>query len=696
MECFFNPKGIALVGATANPRKGGYAILNNLKAGFKGGIYPVNPRYQAIEGIPCYPSVADVPDPVDLAISFVPAKGVPAVIQGCADRGIQGVMIESGGFAEAGESGRAIQEEVAAIAQNAGIRLWGPNCMGLVDTINRYVFSFVTPTIWESLTPGNVSLVVQSGMLSGAFLIDLMTHATMGISKVCSIGNKMDVDECELLKYLMADRLTRVIGLYLESFPRGREFVSLCRRSEKPIVVLKGGKSRGGAAAAMSHTASLAGNHAVIAGALAQAGVIEASDFKELTDLCRALDYFPRIPASHEGGRIGIITYTGGAGIVSADFLEQHGLALAELSPQSRAAIQKVFPDWMAVANPVDLWPGVERYGAEAAYGAAMEALCRDPGVDGILVHLFSGGFNLNPDLAAISRAVRASGKPVMAWLLGERTSARSSQIKAQEHGIPVFREMHRSVECMAAVFGHHQLRVQRNPELPRQAALALGPEHLALLEETGGRLDEYQAKRILAGCEIPVVEEQIAESAERVADFARAHGFPLVLKGLVPGEAHKTETGRVRLNLHSPAAAQEAYFELERSMSEEGRVLVQPQLEGEIELIAGLIQDPQFGPCVMCGLGGVFAEVLEDVAFAVAPLSESEALALLGRLKSRQVLDGFRGAPPADKQALARILVALGDLGAAYPRIREIDINPLILVRGRPVAVDAFIRLAD
>ncbi len=696
MECFFNPKGIALVGATANPDKGGYAILNNIKAGFKGGLYPVNPRYSEIEGLPCYPSVADVPDPVDLAISFVPAKMVPAVIQGCADRGIKGVMIESGGFAEAGESGRAIQQEVAAIAQKAGIRLWGPNCMGLVDTINRYIFSFVTPTIWDSLTPGNVSLVVQSGMLSGAFLIDLMTHATMGISKVCSIGNKMDVNECELLEYLMADPLTRVIGLYLESLPRGRDFVSLCRRSEKPIVVLKGGKSRGGAAAAMSHTASLAGNHAVIEGALAQAGVIEASDFKELTDLCRALDYFPGVPAGQEGGRIGIITYTGGAGIVSADFLEKYGLSLAELSPQSRAAIQTVFPDWMAVSNPVDLWPGVERYGAAATYGAAMEALCRDPGVDGILVHLFSGGFNLNPDLEAISRAVRESGKPVMAWLLGDRISARSSQIKAQENGIPVFREMHRSVECMAAVFRHHRLREQRTPEIPAPASPDLSPETATLLTEAGAWLDEYRAKRILADWGIPVVDEQIAESAETVADFARSHGFPLVMKGLVPGEAHKTEKGRVKLHINSPEAAQDAYFELTQAMGEPGRVLVQPQLEGTLELIAGLIQDPQFGPCVMCGLGGVFAEVLEDVAFAVAPLSEAEALALLGRLKSHAVLDGFRGALPADKQALARILVALGDLGAGHPRIREIDINPLILVRGRPVAVDALIRLAS
>ena len=290
MEFFFKPRGVAIIGASASPVKGGHFILKNVMKGFKGGIYPVNPGYAEIEGLPCYPTVADVPDPVDLAIIFVPGPGVPAIVGMCAERGIPGVMIESAGFAEAGDSGGGLQEQLIAIGKETGIRIWGPNCMGLVDAVNKQVFSFVLPAIWEGgLTTGDVSLVVQSGMLSAGFLIDIMSHGTMGISKACSIGNKADVDECDILEYLIDDPDTGVIGFYLESIRKGRRFVGLAQRSTKPIVMLRGGKSRTGARAAVSHTASLAGNSAIISGALAQVGVVEAHDFKQMMDLCLSL-----------------------------------------------------------------------------------------------------------------------------------------------------------------------------------------------------------------------------------------------------------------------------------------------------------------------------------------------------------------------------------------------------------------------
>jgi acetyltransferase len=234
MEFFFKPRGVAIIGASANPVKGGHFILKNAMRGFKGGIYPVNPGYETIEGLPCYATVSEVPDPVDLAIIFVPGPGVPAIVKECAGRGISGVMIESAGFAEAGDNGKQLQEQLIAIGRETGIRIWGPNCMGLVDAVNKKVFSFVLPSIWEEgLTTGDVSLVVQSGMLSAGFLIDIMTHGTMGISKACSIGNKADVDECDILQYLIDDPETGVIGLYLESIRNGRRFVDLARRSSR-------------------------------------------------------------------------------------------------------------------------------------------------------------------------------------------------------------------------------------------------------------------------------------------------------------------------------------------------------------------------------------------------------------------------------------------------------------------------------
>jgi acetyltransferase len=461
MEFFFRPRGIAVVGATVKP-KGGLAIVLNIIKGFSGGIYPVNPGYDEIAGLPCYARVLDVPDPVDLAIVFVPAAQVPDIAKQCAQRGIRGIMIESAGFAETGPQGEALQEEVKRIASAAGIRLWGPNCMGIVDTVSKHVFSFVSPSIWEELITGSVSLIVQSGMLSGGFLVDTMSHGTMGVSKVCSIGNKMDVNECDLLEYLLDDPDTGAVGLYLESIPQGRKFLSLCRKARKPIVVLKGGKSARGAEAAMSHTASLAGDARVISGVLGQAGVMEAMDFKQMLDLCRTLAMVPPPPPTATG-RTAILTYSGGAGILSADFLDRLGLETARLSPETRETLKTVFPDWMPVKNPVDLWPAVEKNGAEKVYQMAVRAACEDPCVDAVLIHLYVGGYVEGLDLAEIGRVSRENGKPIFLWLLGLRNEAREFHMAAQDEGIVVFRELFRAVECIAAAFRPVRARQQRD-----------------------------------------------------------------------------------------------------------------------------------------------------------------------------------------------------------------------------------------
>lgn len=693
MDFFFNPKGIAVIGATANPAKGGNSILRNLIRGFDGAIYPVNPRYPEIEGLKCYPSVRDIPDPADLAIVFVPAAMVPQLIRECAARGIRGVMIESGGFAETGEQGIALQEELRQIVRETGIRLWGPNCMGLVDAVRKYVFSFVSQTLWdEGFVPGAVSLIVQSGMLSGVFLIDAMTHGTMDISKVCSIGNKVDVDECDLLEYMIQDSDTKVVGLYLEAIPDGQRFMTLCRSSRKPIVLLKGGKSAKGAAAAMSHTASMAGNHAVIRGALAQAGVLEAHDFKQMMDICRSLAMFPRL-SPQRSGRIAILTYSGGAGIVSSDFMDAMSLEVAQLSQETKDAMRQVFPDWMPVSNPVDLWPAVERNGAEKAYDAAVRAACADPNVDAIFLHVFVGGFALMPDMKPLAAVAREAGKPMFCFLLGKCDEAREFQIRVQRLGIAVFRELYRAVECIHAVFSHQKCLVRRMREPSRADRVPpfMLPSNLTrIVEQQSGSLDEHLSKQLLAAYGVPVVNEKIVPSAEAAAKAAAEYGFPVVMKGLVPGEVHKTEKGLVRLGIRSSKAVQHHFEAMKIAVGKRGKVLIQEQIQGELELIAGLIRDPQFGICVMCGLGGILAEVLEDVAFAVAPVTQTEALELIRQLKSQKLLDGFRGAPPVDRDALASVLVRLGALGTACPRIQEIDVNPLIIRKGKPVAVDA------
>ncbi len=458
MEFFFKPEGVAIIGASANPAKGGHFILNNVLKAYSGGVYPVNPGYSEINGIKCYPSVLQVPDPVDLAIIFVPAPMVPRVLQECAERGIKGVMIESGGFAESGEQGKQLQRRIIQIGQENGVRIWGPNCMGLVDAVNSLVFSFVLPAIWEKgLEPGRVSLVVQSGMLSAGFLIDIMTNGIMGISKACSIGNKADVNECDIMEYLMEDPDTGVIGLYLESIPDGRRFIDLCRRAAKPVVVLRGGKSRKGAEAALSHTASLAGNGALVAGALAQVGVVEAYDFKQMMDLCRSLADYPEIsPAGSR--RVAVLTMSGAAGILSADFIEKHGLLVADLSDETVEQLKKIYPEWMPVANPVDLWPAVELNGRKKAFRHAFQAVCGDPNVDAVLFHIFVGGDAAGANVTHLVEMARHAGKPLFGWVMGKRDAAHKFQLHARELGLPVFGELFRAVECMAAVISRKSL----------------------------------------------------------------------------------------------------------------------------------------------------------------------------------------------------------------------------------------------
>jgi acetyltransferase len=629
---------------------------------------------------------------VDLAIIFVPAAFVPKVLRECVQRGIKGAMIESGGFGESSEQGKQLQDSIIAIHKETGIRIWGPNCMGLVDAIQGLVFSFMLPSIWEhGLDPGDVSLVVQSGMLSAGFMIDIMSNGVMGISKVCSIGNKVDINECDVLDYLINDGDTGVIGLYLESIPNGKQFIDLCRRSEKPIVVLRGGKSQKGAKAAMSHTASLAGNGAVISGALAQVGVLEAHDFKQMMDLCRSLADYPEI-APTDNRRIAILTMSGAAGIVSSDFMEEHSLTVADLSAGTVEALKEIYPGWMPVSNPIDLWPAIELHGRKKAYTKAFEADCADPGVDAVLFHGFVGGDAFRPDISNLVEMAERAGKPIFGWVMGNRTEAHKLQLQAKKLGLPVFGELYRSVECMSAVLSRSKLP-EHSPSGISLSGNAVAEKNMhSLLMDASGTLDEYRTKQILALCNFPVVEEKIVSSSLEANEIAGEFGFPVVLKGLLPGEIHKTELGLVRTGISSVEEVETVLAELQEIMSGNGTLLIQKQIQGYPELIAGLIRDPQFGPCVMCGFGGLFAEVLADRVFAVIPINHVEALALIKRLKTQKLLDGFRGIAAVDRDALADILVRIGELGLAYPQIKEIDVNPLIVSEGLPVAVDATI----
>jgi acetyltransferase len=693
MKTFFRPASVAVIGASSRKESLGGQIITNLLYGYQGKIFPINPHSKEIQGIRCFPTVEAVPDSVDLAIIIVPAPNVPEALESCGRKGIRRVIIESAGFAEVGVQGKELQDRCMAIAGAAGIRLWGPNCMGLVDIPRKHLFTFMHPKVYEEgLIPGRISIIVQSGMLTAGFLAELMGERAIGVAKACSIGNKADIDECEVLEYLLADQETDSIALYLESIPRGRRFMELASGAAKPIVVLKGGKSLAGAKAALSHTSSLAGNARLQDSLLTQAGVTIAHDFHQMMELARALAMIPQTPRTC---RVAIMTFSGGAGILSCDLLAEKDLIVAELSGETKKKLASVFPDWLPAANPVDLFPAFAARGPLAAYEDALTALIQDPGVDAIFLHYFAGLDQSFEKLKRLKDMADKAGKVIVVWVIGLRESVRLFKKDAQQLGIPAHGELFRAVECLAAAANYQprQLAVAGTPAAT-QWSLPADAADLLAEGKNEGIWDEFASKRLLEKIHIPVVEEYLAWTVADALSAGRRIGYPVVIKGLLTGEVHKTESGLVRLGVATDAELEAAFADLMSRMKGQGRIVIQRHIPADFELIAGFLRDVQFGPCVMFGLGGIFSELQRDVVFALAPPSREDALELIYRIKGRKLLQGFRGKAPVNENAMADILVNLGNLGAACPAIEQIDINPLAVSQGHPVAVDATVIL--
>jgi acetyltransferase len=411
-----------------------------------------------------------------------------------------------------------------------------------------------------------------------------------------------------------------------------------------------------------------------------------------MMDLCRSLA-MTNLPTERKD-RVAILTFSGGAGIVSTDFLEERGLSLADLTETTQTELKKLFPAWMPVANPVDLWPALESHIGDGVdvYSQALEAVLADTGVDAVFLHTFAGNSRIRLNLADLACRIRASGKPVFIWQIGRRDEAFAFQKESLSFGIPVFTEIKRASECLAAVLrGRHREESILRTDLPMRS---LPADITNPLTSLSGTLDEHLSKEFLRACGVPTVPERIVTGEKQVVAAAASLSYPVVMKGMLPGAVHKTEADLVRLGIPDGTAALRAFAALMERMEGRGQVLIQRQFPGKVELILGLLRDPQFGPCVMFGLGGVTAELFGDAAFAVAPLTRREALGLIGRIRGQKMLDGFRGAPPVDREEIARILIALGEIGLAFPRIREIDVNPLICGKEGTMAVDATIIL--
>ena len=691
MDTFFHPGSIAVIGASN--RNIGNFVVGNLLLGFQGAVYPVNPNYEEIEGLPCFSSLEDIPHPIDLAIVLVPASSVPSVLQACAIKGIRRVIIESAGFAETGEEGLALQDQCVAIAKQNGMRLWGPNCMGLVDIHRKHFFTFMHPGVREEgLLPGRISLIVQSGMMSAIFLAELGRRG-IGIAKACSIGNRADVDECDILEYLLKDPDTEVIALYLESIPRGRLFAQIAGSSAKPIVLLKGGKSKSGALAAKSHTYSLSGNSRLLNSVLEMEGVTLADSVYQMMDLANTLAMIPHV---NPPCRTAVLSLSGGAGVLACDALESHGVPVAQLSEQTQKAVGKVFPVWMPVANPIDLFPSVGLHGRDVVFDHTISAVLEDANTDVLLIHFVAGLDESILDLDALKEKADRSGKAVFFWLMGRREGCERFRQKARALSIPVHDDVPRIAECLSATS-----RLRAHKLWLRTVHANAAPPELDLPEKpplpSDEKIwDEFDSKKFLSGWEIPVVEERLVRSLSGAWKAAQQMGLPVVLKGLMPGEVHKTERGLVHLGITNKTLLESAYHDVREKVGHRGRILIQKEVKSDYELIAGFIRDSQFGPCVMFGLGGIFSELEPDVVFAMAPLDREWALKLIGRIRGKRLLQGFREMAPLEKDTVVDILVRLGNAGIAYPRIEQIDINPLVVSKGIPLAVDANVILKE
>ena len=696
MDFFFDPKGVAVVGATPEPYSSGRNLLVNLTLGYQGPVYPVNPKYDEILGFKCYPRISDINGPLDLALILVPAQAVPQVLEECIIKGVRGAMIESSGFAEVGPEGKAIQDQCLTIAHRGGMRLWGPNCMGLMDIPRQYIFSFVLPEAWQGMmNPGHVSLIVQSGLLSAGFTTTLMGNKTLGLAKVCSIGNKSDVEETELLEYLLKDPTTKVIALYLESFIHGRRFFELATSSDKPIVVLKGGKSPLSAEASASHTASLAGNYNLIRGVLRQAGIHQADDFFEMVDIARTLekDFHLQQPPQ-EKARIAILTYSGSAGIVTTDHMEKYDLTLARLSPETRKRLEELSPPWMPVKNPVDYWPAAEKHGPPLTYKHAIETLHNAPEVDGLIVHLPTGFGIWTLNMREIMSVIKGHRKPVLFWLMGPENIREIIRKDLEEEGWPTFYEIHRTVRVMASLFDQskHGKKSLKIPSIEFPMNHSLKELVQQANEQRDSILDEYEAKKWLQALDLKVVKEVIVKDIDEAIRAAKEIEYPAVLKGRIEGQIHKTEAGLVKLNLWTDDQLKSAYQEMANLKPKPQSFLIQPMLKGDLELIVGITRDPQFGPAAMLGLGGIWTEVYRDVAFRLVPLNQQDLFEMVSELKGKDLFRGYRGSKPVNMESLAEWLIRLGWLAMTFDKIEEMDVNPLLIVDGEPVAVDATI----
>ena len=678
LEAIFAPQSVAIVGASPDPTKLGHRVLKNVvENGYPGRIYPIHPTAASVLDLPAYPSVIAVPEPIDLAVIVVPPQAVLDVVESCGRKGVQGLVVITAGFKEVGGPGKDLERRLVALVRRYGMRMIGPNCLGIIDTTTPLNASFAA----LMPNPGQIAFMSQSGALCTAIL-DWSKSEGIGFSRFVSLGNKADVDEVTLLQAWGNDPQNRVILAYLEGITDGPAFIRTAREITKhtPVIAIKSGTTPAGTRAIASHTGSLAGSEQAYEAAFNQSGILRARSMEELFDFALVFAYQPLIA----GDRLAIVTNAGGPGIIATDAAERNGLQLARFEPATIAHLQRALPPTANVFNPIDVIGDARA----DRYRVALAAALADPNVDAVLV-LFTPQAGSEPEETARVIAELAAGqpKPVVASYMGAASIGPALHV-LNAHHIPNYAFPERAVAALHAMVRQHAWCSRPPGDYVRFEVDTERVRKVFADVRAAGRLElgEIEAREVIEAYGMRLPQSHLARSPDEAAHLAATIGFPVVMKISSPDILHKSDIGGVKVGIADGDAARDAYELIEyrarkyRADATIWGVLVQEQVRKGREVLVGVSRDPQFGPLIAFGLGGIYVEVLQDVAFRLAPISRQEAAEQVRAIRTAALLRGVRGAPPADIAAAEEVLLRVSQLVTDFPEIVEMDINPLVI----------------
>ncbi len=691
----FFPRSVAVIGASRTPGSIGNRLFRNLfRADFAGVVYPVNPTAETVNAVRAYPTVLDVPDPVDLAVIVVPAKYVKEVVEQCAEKGVRGLVVISAGFSEVGGTGEGLEQEILSLARSAGMRMVGPNCMGVLNTD---IAVKLDATFAPSFPPtGNVAMSSQSGAL-GIAILDYARRNNLGISTFVSVGNKADISGNDLLLYWEDDPATDVIVLYLESFGNPRRFGRIARRiaRKKPIVAVKSGRTQSGSRAASSHTGALASLDVAVDALFRQSGVIRTSTLEELFDVTGLLASQP-LPA---GRRVAVITNAGGPGILAADAIEANGLVLPEFSDEMQQELRVGLPAEAATRNPVDL---IASAGSEQ-YEHCLDVLLQSDEIDsviGIFIPTTEGG---GVDIAHAVRDVtakHAGSKTMMAVVM--QPDGIGDALTTDTLSIPSYQFPEDAALALARAAKYAEWTRRPTGSFPTfedidtQSIRAIVDRALEGMGQGGGWLSPSDVDGVLEAVGLTIPRGGVVQTVEEACDLASDIGGPVVLKVVSPSALHKSDVGGIVLDVEGDADVTAAFEQVTSAVPDPEGVLVQQMVMGGHEVLVGVTTDPNFGPLIVFGLGGVFVELLGDVSFRIHPLSDLDASEMVREIKTARLLQGFRGMPEGDLEALEAALLRVSQLVEIVPELEEMDLNPVLVQPpgGGAIVVDARMRI--